>query len=176
MIRAWFVCASLLAAAAGFAQTPVSAPPAAEPPAGAAAPAPAPRVWGSLSLQQQQLLQSHQGEWNSLPPERQQALAMGSERWLSMTPQQRAGAQQRFRSGAPCPLISGRCCVNAGSSTGRCRLSGSSRCGNPSTGSGKCRRKKRTQLRQQWRQMTPEQRHHAGQQMHAPPPQHRPPR
>ena len=91
MIRALIISAGLmLVAATGFAQSPASAEQ-------AAAPAPAsPRAWGSLSPQQQQLLQSHQGEWNSLPPERQQALAKGSQRWLSMTPQERSGAQQRF--------------------------------------------------------------------------------
>ena len=92
MIRAAFLGASLFFAAANSAHAQESAVPP------AAAPAPAPRSWQSLSPPQQQLLQGFQGKWDSLPPDRQQALARGSQRWLSMTPaEQRAGAQQRFQ-------------------------------------------------------------------------------
>ena len=78
MIRAWFVGAGLLlAAASAVAQAPAAPATApAQAPASAAAPAPAaPKAWSSMSPQQQQLLHGYQGKWESLPPERQQALA-----------------------------------------------------------------------------------------------------
>src|SRR5664279_5465693 len=66
MIRATFICVTLLlAAASAVAQMPEPPAPGSE---SAAASAPAgPRTWSSMSSQQQQLMHNYQGKWDSLP-------------------------------------------------------------------------------------------------------------
>ena len=97
MIRALFVCASLLLAAASARR------------AGSRwradacrAGAPARRARGAqgmvfdVAATAAIAARAIKASGIACPPERQQALAKGSQRWLSMTPEQRSSAQQRF--------------------------------------------------------------------------------
>jgi len=52
--------------------------------------------WDSLSDAQRQVLQNYRGQWAQLSPEQQQRLALGAERWSSMAPDERRTMQQRF--------------------------------------------------------------------------------
>ena len=168
VIRALIICASLvLVAASGFAQTP-----------DAAAPEAVPKAWGSLSPQQQQLLQSHQGEWDSLPAERQQALAKGSQRWLSMTPQERAGAQQRFTQWRAMPPEQRQLLRQRWQQFKSLPPERQQQLRESFNRFRQMPPEQRSELRRQWRQMTPEQRHYAvqhGALRAAPRPQPHPP-
>ena len=177
MIRAMFICASLmLAAANGFAQSP---PPESAPSSVPAAPAP--KAWSSLSPQQQQLLQSHQSEWNSLPADRQQALAKGSQRWLSMTPEQRSGAQQRFAQWRAMPPEQRQLLRQRWQQFKSLPPERQQQVRESFNRFRQMPPEQRSELRRQWHQMTPEQRHRAVQQARshpmshgAPPPHHNP--
>jgi hypothetical protein len=164
MIRAAFLVAGLFIAAAnsGFAQESAVPP--------AAAPAPAPRSWQSLSPPQQQLLQSFQGKWDSLPPDRQQALARGSQRWLSMTPEQRAGAQQRFQQWRALPPGQRQLLRQRWQQFKSLPPEQQQRVREQYQRFRQLPPERRQELRRQWRQMSPEQRHRVIQQHAAHPP------
>jgi hypothetical protein len=150
MIRAFLLSMSLcLVASVGVAQQ--NAPPAEA--------APAPRPWGSLSPQQQQLLQKYQGNWSGLPAERQQALARGSQRWLSMTPEQRAGAQQRFSQWRAMPPEQRQLLRQRWQQFKSLPPEQQQRVRENFQRFRQMPPERRMELRRQWRQMSPEQRH-----------------
>jgi hypothetical protein len=161
MIKAFLLGACLFVAA-----TNVSLAQAAPP----AEVVPAPRAWGSLSPQQQQLLQKYQGNWNALPADRQQALARGSQRWLSMTPEQRAGAQQRFSQWRAMPPEQRQVLRQRWQQFKSLPPEQQQRVRENFQHFRQMPPERRMELRRQWRQMSPEQRHsfvqHAGPRPH----------
>jgi hypothetical protein len=161
MIRALVICTGLLlAAATGFAQTPAPATNGGQ--AGTAPPAaPTPRAWSTLSPQQQQLLQSHQGDWDSLPADRQQALAKGSQRWLSMTPEQRSSAQQRFTQWRAMPPEQRQLVRQRWQQFKRLPPEQQQQVRESFQRFRQMPPERRMELRRQWNQMTPEQRRRA---------------
>ena len=170
MTRALIISTAILLAAAGssFAQ----APPGVE--QSAAAPAPAPRAWESLSPAQQQLLQSYRGGWNSLPAGRQEALAKGSGRWLAMSPQQRDAAQQRFTQWRAMPPEQRQLLRQRWQQFKSLPPEQQQHVRDQYRQFRQMPLERRQELRRQWRQMTPAQRHNVIQQRrnavgHAPP-------
>ena len=113
--------------------------------------APPPTEWQSLSSEQQHLLQSYQDKWSGLPPERQRF-----GQWRSMPPEQRQELRNRWQQFKSLPPEQQQ----------RVRQSFQRFRQMPP--------EQRTELRRQWRQMSPEQRQSVIRP--APPPRPPPPR
>ena len=112
------------------------------------------------------------GTMPSRDSERQQALAKGSQRWVSMTPEQRLGAQQRFSQWRAMPPEQRQQLRQRWQQFKSMPPEQQQRVRESFNRFRQMPPERRMQLRRQWRQMTPEQRHRAN--PHPAPPRHYP--